>query len=207
VATPVHASDGDPVIDQGCTTSQGCFAGGEGGPPETSSEPYFLTADSAWLEGCIVGVCLCPVASTDDLTGAFVLVELPTLGPGPWRLFEVLDLHWSLGRGEIRVDIRGRGLYQTAAPVLDQHRLVLDLELDGDPIGTLDSGVVPGAAAFPEIHIQALTAGDCYQEGVQLAAAPVPEPALGLQQLAGLMTLLCLSQRRTKRRRPKLGAP
>ena len=57
---------------------------------------YGLTADSAWLEGCIVGPCLCPVALLDDLTGDFVLVELPTLQPGPWRLFEVRDVEWTL---------------------------------------------------------------------------------------------------------------
>jgi hypothetical protein len=162
--------------------------------------PYGLSEESTWLEGCIVGPCLCPVALLDDLTGDFVLAELPTLQPGPWRLFAVRDVRWTLGRGETRVEIRGSGLYQSAAPVLDQQRLVLDLELDGDPIGTLDSGVVAGALSFPKINVQALTSGECFQEGTQLAAAPVPEPSQILQQLAGLMTLSILSRRRGKQR-------
>ncbi len=160
---------------------------------------YVLTEDSAWLEGCIVGLCRCPVALLDDLTGDLVLVELPTLQPGPWRLFEVCDVQWTLGRGKSLVEIRGSGFYHTAAPVLDEHRLVLDLQLDGDPIGTLDSGVVAGALFFPEIEIQALTSGECFQEGAQLAAAPIPEPSQGLQQLAGLLALWGLSRWRPRR--------
>jgi len=164
------------------------------GPPCCDEVLYGLTEDSAWLEGCIVGPCLCPVLLLDDLSGDFVLAELPTLQPGPWRLFEVRGVRWTLGRGETRVEIRGSGLYHSGAPVLDLHRLVLDLELDGDPIGTLDSGVVAGALSFPKIAIQALTSGECFQEGTQLAAAPIPEPSRGLQQLAGLLALLVLSR-------------
>jgi hypothetical protein len=140
-------------------------------------ELYRLTGDSAWVEGCIVGPCLCPVALLDDLTGDFVLAELPTLQPAPWRVFELRVVRWTLQRGDTTVAIRGSGLYHTAAPVLDQHRLILNLELDGNPIDTIDSGNVAGALSFPAIDIQALTAGQCYQEGVQLSATPL---ALGL---------------------------
>jgi len=153
---------------------------------------YVLTAESAWLEGCIVGVCLCPAIQFDDLTGDFALFELPTLQPGPWRLFEVRDVHWTLGRGDARIAIRGSGLYRTAAPMLDQQRLVLDLELDGEAIETLDSGLVADALFFPKIDIQALTPGDCFQKGVRLVAAPVPEPSPVLQQMAALLALAAL---------------
>jgi hypothetical protein len=162
--------------------------------------PYALTEESAWLEGCIVGPCLCPILLLDDLSGSFALVEIPTMQPGPWRFFEVCDVRWTLGRGEVQVEIRGSGFYQTAAPVLDEHRLFLELERDGDPLEPLDSGVVAGAMSFPAIGIQALTSGYCYQEGIQLAAVPVPEPTRGLQQLAGLVTLWMLSRLRAKRR-------
>jgi hypothetical protein len=50
-----------------------------------SSITYVLDPESAWLEGCIVGPCLCPVALSDDLSGSFQVIELPTLQPGPWR--------------------------------------------------------------------------------------------------------------------------
>ena len=200
LAAPAFATDGALEINEPCAFETGCSAEDTTTIEAISAEWYRLTGDSAWLEGCIVGLCLCPVWLLDDLTGVFALVELLTFQPGPWRLFEVLDLRWTLGRGETQIEIRGRGLYRTAAPVLDEHRLVLDLEFDGDPIGTLDSGVVPGALSFPEINIQALTAGECYQEGVWLAAAPVPEPSQGSQQLAGLLALLLLSRRRNARR-------
>ncbi len=162
--------------------------------------PYALAEESAWVEGCIVGPCLCPILMLEDLTGSFALAEIPTMQPGPWRLFEVCDVRWTLGRGEAQVEIRGSGFYHTAAPVLDEHRLVLELELDGDPMEALDSGVVTGALPFPKIDIQALTSGHCYQEGVELAALPVPEPTRAVQQVAGLLTLWLLSRLRAKRR-------
>ena len=39
------------------------------------------------------------------------------------RLFEVRDLYWQLRRGDQTLQIRGSGLYTTAAPVLDEQRL------------------------------------------------------------------------------------
>lgn len=145
-----------------------------GGPGvQERSRLHVLDPESAWLEGCIVGLCLCPVALLDDLRGSFQLVELPTLQPGPWRLFEVKNVRWRLGRGDRVVEIRGSGLYHTAAPVLDEQRLTLDLTIDGDPLPQLDSGVVAGGLAFPRIDIQALTPGECYQEGVWLSAEPL----------------------------------
>jgi len=134
---------------------------------------YVLDQESAWLEGCIVGPCLCPIALFEHLSGSFRLVELPTLQPGPWRLFEVDNLRWKLRRGDQTVEIRGRGLYKTAAPVLDEQRLSLDLTIDGEPIEPLDSGTVAGGLAFPKIEIQALTPEKCYQEGIWLSAEPL----------------------------------
>jgi hypothetical protein len=134
---------------------------------------YVLNQESAWLEGCIVGPCLCPIALFDDLSGSFEIFELPTLQPGPWRTFEVDNVRWKLRRGDQIVEVRGNGLYQTAAPALDEQRLTLDLTIDGDPIEPLDSGTVEGGLAFPSIRIQALTPGYCYQEGVWLSAEPL----------------------------------
>ena len=141
------------------------------GKPDGSTF-YVLDQDSAWLEGCIVGPCLCPVALFDDLSGSFRLAEVPTLQPGPWRFFELSDIRWKLRRGDQISEIRGSGLYETAAPVLDEQRLTLDLTIDGRPIETLDSGTVAGGLAFPSIQIQALTPEQCYQEGVWLSAEP-----------------------------------
>jgi hypothetical protein len=166
---------------------------------------YALDQESDWLEGCIVGPCLCPVALFDDLSGSFRLVEVPTLQPGPWRIFEVNDVRWKLRRGDQIVEIRGSGLYQTAAPVLDEQRLTLDLTLDGDPIEPLDTGTVEGGLAFPSIEVQALTPGQCYQEGVWLSAdpldptpPPVPEPASWLILVGGTALLGLLYRWRSR---------
>jgi hypothetical protein len=116
----------------------------------------------------------------------------------------VNDVRWKLRRGDQIVEIRGSGLYQTAAPVLDEQRLTLDLTLDGDPIEPLDSGTVGGGLAFPSIEVQALTPGQCYQEGVWLSADPldpepdpVPEPARWLMLVAGMAFLGVLYRRRS----------
>jgi hypothetical protein len=179
----------------------GLSALGQGTPDEETF--YELDQESAWLEGCIVGPCLCPVALFDDLSGSFRLVEMPTLQPGPWRIFEVNDVRWELRRGDQIVDIRGSGLYQTAVPVLDEQRLTLDLTIDGNPIEPLDSGTVGGGLAFPSIEVQALTPGQCYQEGVWLSADPldsesdpVPEPVGWLMLVAGATFLGVLYRRR-----------
>ena len=74
---------------------------------------YTLGEGSFLLTGCIEGPCLCPITQA-ELSGSFRLVELPTLRPGPTRLFELRDLHWMLPGGE---EIRGTGLYTNAAPV------------------------------------------------------------------------------------------
>jgi hypothetical protein len=177
----------------------GLSALGQGTPDEETF--YELDQESAWLEGCIVGPCLCPVALFDDLSGSFRLAELPTLQPGPWRTFEVNNVRWELRRGDQIVEIRGSGFYQTAAPVLDEQRLTLDLTIDGDPIEPLDSGTVGGGLAFPSIEVQVLTPGQCYQEGVWLSADPldpVPEPARWLMLVAGAVLLALLYRRRTR---------
>jgi len=132
---------------------------------------YVLEAESAWVEGCIEGPCLCPV-SQGPLTGRFNLEELPTLQPGPARYFEISAIRWLIGSGPDAREVTGHGFYTTSAPVLDDQQLVLELEIDGDPIGSIDSGVVPGGLAFPRIAIQALTAGSCFQSGVILQAVP-----------------------------------
>ena len=63
---------------------------------------YVLDQESAWLEGCIVGPCLCPIVLFEHLSGSFRLVELPTLQPGPWRIFELDNLRWKLRRSQNR---------------------------------------------------------------------------------------------------------
>jgi hypothetical protein len=133
---------------------------------------YVLEEDSAWIEGCIEGRCLCPVSQA-PLVGSFRLERLPSLEPGPARPFEVSSIRWRIGTGEDAPQVTGSGLYTTSAPLLDEQQLVLDLEIDGVPLERIDSGVVAGGLAFPRIEIQGLTLGACYQSGVVLQAAPV----------------------------------
>lgn len=137
---------------------------------DPNPEVYALEEGSFLLTGCIVGPCLCPIAQS-DLQGTFRLVELPTFQPGPNRLYEVRDLFWTLPGGE---EVSGTGFYTNAAPVNDDQRLTLTLEIDGEPVDPMDSGVVPGGLAFPAIDIEAITAGSCYQTAVQVVATPRP---------------------------------
>ena len=133
---------------------------------------YVLEKNSAWIEGCVEGPCLCPISQA-PLAGSFRLERLPSMEPGPERLFEISSIRWRIGTGEDAPQVTGSGFYSTSAPVLDEQQLVLDLEIDGVPMERIDSGVVAGGFAFPRIEIQGLTPGYCYQSGVILQAASV----------------------------------
>jgi hypothetical protein len=128
---------------------------------------YRLAGPSSFLSGCIDGPCLCPVRLT-YLAGTFGLTPAGT--EGEFRRYEISDVDWFTHfNGAVWSQLSGSGRY-----LFDEetHRIVLDLQIDGaDPI-TVDSGVVPRGVPLPAIDITALTDGFCYQEGVDLTAAP-----------------------------------
>ncbi len=127
---------------------------------------YRLSGSSEFLSGCIVGQCMCPIRLA-YMGGTFGLTPDPAQGS---QAYVISDIDWfTHWNGEVQEAITGFGTY-----VLDgeNHRIVLELQVDGgDPI-SLDSGFVVRGSEFPEIVIGALTDTLCYQEGVSIDAAP-----------------------------------
>ena len=141
----------------------------------TEGELYVLAPESALLDGCF-GPCLCPVRFR-ELRGSFVLSELPTLAPGPNRLFSVQEVLWRAGLGDDRLAIRGAGLYEND-PVAKTHRLKLRLFLGDGEVQEFDSGLLSGGEEFPEIVIRASENGEltCFDTVLDIRALPLPEP-------------------------------
>jgi len=127
---------------------------------------YRLSGSSASVSGCIEGPCLCPI-SLAFMGGTFGLTLDPEQGP---QTYEVSGIDWfTHWNGEVRDAITGFGTY-----VLDgeNHRIVLELQINGGPPISLDSGLVVRGSEFPAIVISALTDGFCFQDGVSIDAAP-----------------------------------
>jgi hypothetical protein len=132
---------------------------------------YVLAEGSALSEGCFEGPCLCPISITTDLVGSFRLEELPTMGPGPNRLFSVKDLSISVGSDPAPREIRGGGLYQND-PVNGTQQLDLELSFDGGSLRDFGSGLVEDVAGFPEIDIEVREGLACFDTRLRLRALP-----------------------------------
>jgi hypothetical protein len=132
---------------------------------------YVLAEESSFSEGCFDGLCLCPVWMTTDLVGSFRLEELPTMGPGPNRLFSVSDLRISVGPGPVPREIRGEGLYQND-PVSRTQQLDLELRFDGGSPRSFSSGLVEDSVGFPEIDIEVSEGLTCFDTRLRLRALP-----------------------------------
>lgn len=148
--------------------------------PQRQSTLRPFTIDSGtFQEGCLPP-CLCPIAQAQPVSGNFRLMPL---GQGPNGLFEfaVVDLHWAIhppspSPTPAFTPVTGQGFYQVAllstTPTNGEHRMRLELDVGGTA-DYWDSGLVPGAAAFPVIDI-ALGINDftCFERVFALQASP-----------------------------------
>ncbi len=132
---------------------------------------YGLTADSQVIEGCFPPL-MCPVYLAEDLSGTFRLIGLGDDRP-EYREFLVTDLHFLARMQGEDVRVTGSGTYTRRAEFAVQHRLELDLELDGEP-DHFDSGwVVAKPDTFPDIDIRVSKNGETYFDTVlELHAIP-----------------------------------
>jgi hypothetical protein len=187
------------VGDAGTTIfDSGLVAGGTGGelPPieveiqmkETSSygvqmrlvagavdpsavQLYGLGKDGSFSEGC-VEPCRCAI-EFEGLEGSFGLV--PTIETKEFTELAVVDVDWVVRGIDGPDDTAGRpvtglGIYRLYAGG-DLHQMVLDLDLDGEPL-RVDSGATTGAD-FPRIGIALAENGFyCYDRIFSFTAAP-----------------------------------
>ena len=133
--------------------------------------PYRLDQDSSFLEGCF-GQCLCPVLIA-GLRGTSSLTPAGTSnGITSWV---VSDVDWRVP--ELGMRLTGSGTFRRIAGPDPLQQLVLDLSIDGGPVETYDSGVVPAVLPLPGIDIQiSLNDLQCYDRVLEVRASPSTRP-------------------------------
>lgn len=134
--------------------------------------PYALTDGSTFEFGCYAP-CLCPIFVTDGLRGTFVLAHA---GSDPlFETYRVLDVDWTVQHGGEAVRVTGSGEYRIGGEFALQHRLILDLEVDGNGPQRFDSGLTVGGYEFPHIRIATAVHGFfCFDSAFVVSAAPQP---------------------------------
>jgi hypothetical protein len=103
-----------------------------------SAQVYRLASGSEFLEGCISGLCLCPVRLTTQLGGT---MRLSQVSDGE---FEVRNVDWKVSSDTQPLEFTGDGRYQRRGNDLQrEQRLELDLSANGEDPEFYDSGWVP----------------------------------------------------------------
>src|SRR6266571_2024964 len=133
---------------------------------------YRLNQDSAFQQGCFPP-CLCPIMIAVPVEGTFVLT--PTGFDGLFDTYAVTDVNWLVSIGGTNTTVTGRGTYKIGGEFALQQQLSLDLQLGGDKVQHFDSGLVAGAAPFPDIKITISVKGQvCFDTVFEVSASPVP---------------------------------
>jgi hypothetical protein len=130
--------------------------------------PYRLVAGSTYQEGCFEN-CDCPIIEEQAMTGGFDLVFYPFAGP-LWTV-AVEHVDWSVPT--LGKELTGQGIYRRGG---DMQQLWLDLQIDGAPAVTFDSGWVPGGDSYPFIDVTLSMHGlYCWDIALHVRAKPVLE--------------------------------
>lgn len=131
------------------------------------SSLYELTDDSSYIDGCY-DPCDCLISWNPTLQGDFLL-SCDSQGENG-SYFEVSADDWQYLLEDETIFVTGSGFYQIEA---GQHRLVLDLLVDGYPVRQFDSGLIPLQSEFPGISIAvAMNGFFCYDNVFDITALP-----------------------------------
>ena len=151
---------------------------------DPASPRYRLRKDSSFQEGCF-DPCMCPIRIFEPLEGRFVLE--PAGSDWLFRQFRVIGVEWRAGSGSAARRIRGSGTYRAGGEFAVQHQMTLDLQIDGGPVETFDSGLVQGGGNFPRIDItMSLHGVFCYDKVFELRARPAPDVGVDAGALSWL---------------------
>src|SRR6266487_1655234 len=115
-----------------------------------TSTLYRLNKDSTFQQGCFPP-CLCPIMIAVPVKGTFVLT--PTGFDGLFDTYAVTEVNWVVSIGGANTTVTGRGTYKIGGEFALQQQLSLDLQVGGDKVQHVDSGLVAGPVPFPEIKI------------------------------------------------------
>src|SRR5947207_11844605 len=141
------------------------------GDPTPTPTLYRLNQGSTYEQGCF-GPCLCPVLIDAPVKGTFALT--PTGSDGLFNTYAVTDVNWVVPIDGSDTIVSGSGTYRIGGEFAVQQQLSLDLQVGGKA-EHFDSGLVSGAAPFPNIKVTISMNGQtCFDTVFQLSASPVP---------------------------------
>lgn len=144
--------------------------------------PYALRDASVVEIGC-QDPCACPILTRGPLEGTFVLAPL---APDPlFERYALQNVNWSVDEwGEV-ITFTGSGEYRIGGEFALQHRLILDLHVNGGALQRFDSGLVLGGSTFPAIDI-AVAAHEffCFDSVLVLSAAPLGSAGIPQQEVS-----------------------
>jgi hypothetical protein len=135
---------------------------------------YRLDAPSHYVEGCWAP-CQCPLTFHEDLLGTFTL-RFSHNTVDWFAVYDVEDVNWVLAGPTEDQHITGHGQYWIGGDFALQHRLHLDLSIDGGASQHYDSGFQFPTTGFPAIDIDVSQNGMvCFDRVFSVSATPVPQ--------------------------------
>lgn len=140
---------------------------------------YSLQPGTMFSEGC-VPPCMCPVFSSDQVSGTFVMGA--GLSDPLFTNYPIEEIRWIVYSfdGEILHEITGSGVYRVGGEFALMHQLELDISIDGSDLEHLDSGMIAGGWEFPTLSIRNVSRGtECYDIWMDIVAAPASTYFLG----------------------------
>lgn len=131
---------------------------------------YTLTADATYQEGCF-DPCMCPILIGTKVEGSFLLTEVEV--DGPWQRYDLTQVSWivPLFDGSQHL-VSGEGTYRVD-PVAGAQQMVLDLQIDDQPVEHFDSQVAELTTDWPALKVLvSIHQLYCYDVVFDVAATP-----------------------------------
>lgn len=133
---------------------------------------YRLHSGSTFSRGCFPP-CLCPIFTTNNIQGTFVLTF--TRADPLFEYYAISDVNWTAVLAGEERHISGSGVYQIGGEFALQHRLRLDLTLEGQT-KPFDSGLIPTKNVGPGIAvIVSIHQMDCFDTVINIQSLPTDQ--------------------------------
>jgi len=138
-----------------------------------SAQRYELTTDSQLFEGCVGGLCLCPIQFSSDLSGEMAVVDAGA------DQYKIRDARFEAKTIAKPIVFTGDGLYQRRdVGELREHRLQLTLRANDEEPVEYDSGWRARETESAEIAIGVAPSPDtCYGYAFSIVARPTTAAA------------------------------
>ncbi len=139
---------------------------------DTSAQVYRLANASDYLEGCLAGLCLCPVRLYEELEGTLRLI------PDGDNEFEVRDVRWTVLYDSEALHFTGEGRYARRGDgTPNEQRMEVTLTADGGEAILFDTGWIPLGSNDDHIDLH-LPMAEIVCSGSAFDLSAVPESSV-----------------------------